>query len=83
MHNAVSVFSANFVEIMDEKKTGAKLMGSWTVMIGDQDEAIHLWKYKGGYPAYNQALMAYRTDPVCSIKKPGHSTWYFIQITIQ
>ncbi|XP_067932130.1 protein NipSnap-like [Watersipora subatra] len=52
-----------FVDLMDEKNTGAQLMASFTVMIGDQDEAIHLWKYKGGYAAYNKALMAYRTDP--------------------
>ena len=56
--------SARFVELMDEKQTGAKLAGSWTCMIGDQDEAVHLWKYKGGYSEYNKATAIYRTDPV-------------------
>lgn len=24
-------------------------MGSWTVNVGDQDQALHLWKFTGGY----------------------------------
>jgi len=52
------------MEMMKRKCSGVTLQGSFTVMIGDQDEAIHLWKYKGGYPAYNKALLVYRTDPV-------------------
>lgn len=26
-----------------------ELVGSWTVDVGDQDQALHLWKYKGGF----------------------------------
>ena len=37
--------SAKFVDLMDEKKTGAQLMGSFTVMIGDQDEASKCWYF--------------------------------------
>ena len=36
---AAVCFSSKFVNLMDEKKTGAQLVGSFTVMIGDQDEA--------------------------------------------
>ncbi|CAD5112386.1 DgyrCDS1607 [Dimorphilus gyrociliatus] len=53
----------NFVSITTEKKTGAELVGSWTVEIGDQDEAVHLWKYPGGYEVLNEATEVYRTDP--------------------
>ncbi|KAF6028025.1 NIPSNAP1 [Bugula neritina] len=51
-----------FASLMNEKKTGAELLASFTVLIGDQDEAVHLWKYKGGYTSYSKALMIYRTD---------------------
>lgn len=54
---------AKFVELMQEKDTGAKLAGSWTCLIGDQDEAVHLWAYEGGYPSYNNSMQIYRTDP--------------------
>lgn len=32
-------FRSTFTEMMDAKKTGAELVGGWTVDIGDQDEA--------------------------------------------
>lgn len=28
---------------------GVELVGSWTVNVGDQDQALHLWKFHGGY----------------------------------
>ena len=33
------------MSLMTEKNTGAELAGSWTVEIGDQDEASKLLKY--------------------------------------
>jgi len=55
--------TSKFVKMMDRMKTGAVLVGSWTVDIGDQDEAVHIWKYAGGYPHLNKATATYRTDP--------------------
>lgn len=26
-----------------------ELIGSWTVSVGDQDQALHLWQYTGGF----------------------------------
>lgn len=51
-----------FKQLMEEKQAGSKLIGSWTVEIGDQDEAIHIWSYPGGYPVLNRANQIYRTD---------------------
>jgi len=51
-----------FNTLMNEKKTGAELVGSFTVEIGDQDEAVHIWQYPGGYPVLNNFNVAYRTD---------------------
>lgn len=51
-----------FQQLVHDKKTGASLVGSFTVEIGDQDEAIHIWEYKGGYPVLNTATKTYRQD---------------------
>ncbi|XP_064612200.1 protein NipSnap-like isoform X1 [Liolophura sinensis] len=51
-----------FQQLMHDKKTGSCLIGSFTVEIGDQDQAIHIWSYKGGYPVLNNANLIYRTD---------------------
>jgi len=51
-----------YQQMMHEKKTGAKLKGSFTVEIGEQDQAIHIWEYKGGYSVLNDATQIYRTD---------------------
>jgi len=32
---------------LQSKNTNAELVGSWTVTIGDQDQYIHVWRYKG------------------------------------
>ncbi|KAK3083685.1 hypothetical protein FSP39_001464 [Pinctada imbricata] len=57
-----SFHSGYFQQLMHEKGAGASLVGSFTVEIGDQDEAIHIWSYKGGYPVLNRARELYRTD---------------------
>merc|ERR1719232_1426198 len=51
-----------FQEAMEERHTGAELVGSFTVEIGDQDEAVHLWQYPGGYPVLHNFNTVYRTD---------------------
>ncbi|XP_029648532.2 protein NipSnap homolog 1 isoform X1 [Octopus sinensis] len=57
------VFCSNeFQKLVHEKRWGAQLVGSFTVEVGDQDEAIHIWEYDGGYPALNNATVKYRTD---------------------
>lgn len=61
MEDYLKQFS-KFNNLIQEKKTGAELTGSFTVEIGDQDEAVHIWEYKGGYPVLNTATEIYRTD---------------------
>ncbi|XP_076452278.1 protein NipSnap-like [Babylonia areolata] len=51
-----------FQQLLQEKNGGSELVGSWTVEVGDQDEAVHLWAYKGGYPMLNETNRIYRTD---------------------
>ncbi|XP_005104300.1 protein NipSnap isoform X2 [Aplysia californica] len=61
MEDYLNQFST-FQQLMRDKGTGAELVGSFTVEIGDQDEAVHMWQYPGGYPVLNNANMIYRTD---------------------
>ncbi|CAG5114872.1 unnamed protein product [Candidula unifasciata] len=41
----------SFQKLMKEKGAGAELVGSFTVVIGEQDEAVHIWQYAGGIPS--------------------------------
>ncbi|BFZ18992.1 hypothetical protein BsWGS_22032 [Bradybaena similaris] len=61
MEEYLNQFST-FQQLMKDKGTGAELVGSFTVEIGDQDEAVHIWRYAGGYPVLNNANTIYRTD---------------------
>lgn len=38
-----------------QSKTECELAGSWTVEIGDIDQALHLWRFKGGYAGVDKA----------------------------
>ncbi|XP_028851140.1 protein NipSnap homolog 1 [Denticeps clupeoides] len=33
-----------------------EVVGSWNTWYGDQDQAVHLWRYSGGYPALTECL---------------------------
>lgn len=51
-----------FVGMISSWNTGAELSGSWTVEVGDLDEAVHLWKFDHGYPALNRHKFLLRTN---------------------
>lgn len=51
-----------FIDMISSWNTGASLVGSWTVEIGELDEAVHLWKFEHGYPALNQHKLLLRTN---------------------
>ncbi|XP_065207918.1 protein NipSnap [Planococcus citri] len=38
-----------------QKQTECDLVGAWTVEIGDLDQALHLWRFKGGYYGVDKA----------------------------
>ncbi|NP_001290996.1 protein NipSnap homolog 2-like [Esox lucius] len=33
-----------------------ELIGTWNTWYGEQDQAVHLWRYRGGYPALTEAM---------------------------
>ncbi|CAG9769920.1 unnamed protein product [Ceutorhynchus assimilis] len=38
-----------WVKSQDQLKDSVSLVGSWVVNVGDQDQALHLWKFTGGF----------------------------------
>ncbi|XP_055357995.1 protein NipSnap-like [Paramacrobiotus metropolitanus] len=53
-----------FVEAaLKNQKVESNLVGSWMVETGgDQDQAIHIWKYNNGYVAFDHTSKALRED---------------------
>lgn len=39
-------------------------MGSWTVSVGDMDQALHLWRYTGGFEKVDENKRELKNDPV-------------------
>ncbi|XP_018596007.1 protein NipSnap homolog 1 isoform X4 [Scleropages formosus] len=48
-----------------DKDYPCEVVGSWNTWYGEQDQAVHLWRYKGGYPALTECLNKLRQN------KPG------------
>lgn len=48
---------ATSVELVHSQKAelGCELVGSWTVSVGDMDQALHLWRYTGGFEKIDKA----------------------------
>ncbi|XP_071541774.1 protein NipSnap isoform X2 [Panulirus ornatus] len=44
------------------KSVHPELQGSWTVIVGDQDQCVHLWKHAGGYDSIDAANKVFATD---------------------
>ena len=41
-----------------------ELVGSWTVEVGDLDQALHLWQYSGGFQNIDKAQALLAKDDV-------------------
>uniref|UniRef100_A0A665TEE6 Protein NipSnap homolog 2-like n=1 Tax=Echeneis naucrates TaxID=173247 RepID=A0A665TEE6_ECHNA len=39
-----------------------ELVGTWNTWYGDQDQAVHLWRYRGGYPALTEVMNKLRQN---------------------
>ncbi|XP_077880122.1 protein NipSnap homolog 2 isoform X2 [Ictidomys tridecemlineatus] len=38
------------------------LVGTWNTWYGEQDQAVHLWRYEGGYPALTEVMNKLREN---------------------
>lgn len=55
--------SSEFIESR-KAELGCELVGSWTVSVGDMDQALHLWRYVGGFEKIDKAKILFRENPV-------------------
>lgn len=62
-------FSEENVNLIHSKKSdlNCELVGSWTVEVGDLDQALHLWQYTGGYEQVDYAQDVLSKDEVRNI----------------
>ena len=44
---------------MGSSGINAELVGSWSVIVGDQDQAFHVWRYIGGYAEIDKARVTF------------------------
>ncbi|NXK86301.1 NIPS2 protein, partial [Formicarius rufipectus] len=49
-------------KIHEEKHYPCALVGTWNTWYGEQDQAVHLWRYEGGYPALNEVMSKLRQN---------------------
>jgi len=59
-------YSEENVNLIHSKKSelNCELVGSWTVEVGDLDQALHLWQYIGGYERVDHAQTVLSKDEV-------------------
>lgn len=53
-----------FIKTQDSLKNEVELVGSWTVNVGDQDQALHLWKFTGGFEKIDDYNKIFRKSEV-------------------
>ncbi|XP_023725703.1 protein NipSnap isoform X2 [Cryptotermes secundus] len=61
------------IQLIDAHKLNYELVASWTVELGDLDQALHLWRYKGGFSIIDNAkkTLAQNKDFVTLQKERG------------
>jgi hypothetical protein len=58
------LFSQQSVQLIDAQQLNYELVASWTVELGDLDQALHLWRYTGGFAAIDSAKKKLAEDKV-------------------
>jgi len=52
------------VQLIDAHQLNYELVASWTVELGDLDQALHLWRYTGGFSTIDNAKKKLAQDKV-------------------
>jgi hypothetical protein len=59
------ISSKNTVQLIESKNDlSTELVASWTVQVGDLDQAVHLWRYTGGFEKIDLTERELKKDPV-------------------
>lgn len=66
LESMFEICSSENVRLIHSKKDdlNLELVGSWTVEVGDLDQALHLWQYSGGYQIVDKAQSLLAKDNV-------------------
>ncbi|CAB1348931.1 unnamed protein product [Coregonus sp. 'balchen'] len=48
--------------IHNDKYYPCELVGTWNTWYGEQDQAVHMWRYRGGYPALTEVMSKLRQN---------------------
>ena len=57
-------FSEKYYKLIDSTDVNAELVGSWSTIIGDQDQTFHVWRYIGGYSEVDKARLSFNKNAV-------------------
>ena len=57
-------FSEKHCQVMGSSGINAELVGSWSVIVGDQDQVFHVWRYIGGYAEIDKARVIFSNSNV-------------------
>jgi hypothetical protein len=68
------LFSESNVKLVESRGLSYELVGSWSVQVGDLDQALHLWRYTGGFASIDNATKELAKDKV--------GTGHFISVGI-
>jgi len=55
--------TVQLIDAQDKFAQHVKLVGSWTTEVGDQDQAIHIWQYKGGFSTLDESEAVLNANP--------------------
>jgi hypothetical protein len=76
------LFSQQNIQLIDAHKLNYELVASWTVELGDLDQALHLWRYKGGFSIIDNAKKTLAQNKVSLLFKPKRCSTFLIVHTI-
>jgi len=51
-----------YVHLLKKKNVPTEIVGSWSVMVGNNDQAVQIWKYKEGFAGADTTLQAIISD---------------------
>lgn len=52
----------NYCQLLRSKAPDCELIGSWQVVIGDQDQYLHIWRFKQGWRSAHASIHLCNTD---------------------
>lgn len=82
LHCTIFVYYSkeNATLIASRAELNCELVASWTVSVGDLDQALHLWRYTGGFSSVDKTKIILGSDEVrlsCNSEHFNHHIYGF------